>query len=141
MKSETLQVLYIGADGEDLPLTWLVDRATTAAEGLDRLANVQYDAVLVVAPVDQMPIDALIEALLSLRRNVPVVICDRSATLADAVRYTQLGAYDVAGPADDTVAKMQTAAEACQTTPVENVSEPWRQMLVGNSAAMRRTAA
>jgi transcriptional regulator with GAF, ATPase, and Fis domain len=52
----------------------------------------------------------------------------------------QLGAYDVAGPEDDAVAKIQAAAEACRSRPAEMVVEPWREMLVGTSAAIRRTA-
>ena len=71
---------------------------------------------------------------------MPVVVCDRSARLADAVRYMQLGAYDVAGPDDDAVAKIQAAAEACRSRPAEAVGEPWREMLVGTSPAIRRTA-
>jgi transcriptional regulator with GAF, ATPase, and Fis domain len=52
----------------------------------------------------------------------------------------QLGAYDVAGPEDDAVAIIQAAAEVCRSRPAEAVSEPWRQMLVGTSPAIRRTA-
>ena len=56
------------------------------------------------------------------------------------MRYMQLGAYDVAGPEDDAVAKIQAAAEACRSRPAEAVGEPWREMLVGTSPAIRRTA-
>ena len=50
LKPEALRALHIGADRVDLPPDWLVDRAPTAAEGIDRLANVHYD-VAIVAPV------------------------------------------------------------------------------------------
>jgi transcriptional regulator with GAF, ATPase, and Fis domain len=52
----------------------------------------------------------------------------------------QLGAYDVAGPEDDAIAKIQAAAEACRSRPAEAAGEPWREMLVGTSPAIRRTA-
>ena len=143
MKPEVLQALQIGADRVELPPDWQVDYAPTIAEGVDRLANVHYDVAIVVPPVpDFTPgftMENLLDRLLSLRRSVPIVICDRRARLADAVRYMQLGAYDVAGPEDDAIAKIQAAAEACRSRPAEAVGEPWREMLVGTSPAIRRT--
>jgi DNA-binding NtrC family response regulator len=143
LKPEALRALQIGADRVELPSDWQVDRAPTLAEGVDRLANVDYDVAIVVPPVpDFTPdftLEDLLDRLLSLRRSVPVVICDRRARLTDAVRYMQLGAYDVAGPEDDAVAKIQAAADACRSRPTE-AAEPWREMLVGTSPAIRRTA-
>ncbi len=148
MKPEALRALYIGADPVDLPPDWLVDRCPTAAEGIDRLANVNYDVAIVAAPLIDSGVDGgadsgiddLLERLLSVRRSVPIVVCDPAASLADAVRYMQLGAYDVVGPDDDATAKIQAAAGACLGRPAEDGSEPWRQMLVGISPAMRRIA-
>jgi DNA-binding NtrC family response regulator len=137
VKLEALQALQVGADCVDLPTEWLVDRAPTSAEALDRLAHADYD----VAIVSAIPgIDDLVESLLALHRAVPVVVCDPHARLADAVRYMQLGAYDVAGSDDDAIAKIQAAADACRSRPAEAVIEPWREMLVGTSPAIRRTA-
>ena len=137
MKPEALQALQVGAGCVDLPPEWLVDRAPTNAEAVDRLANVDYD----VAIVSTIPeIDDLVESLLALHRAVPVVVCDPNARLADAVRYMQLGAYDVAGSEDDAIAKIQAAADACRSRPMEAASEPWRETLVGTSPAIRRTA-
>jgi DNA-binding NtrC family response regulator len=148
LKPEALRALKIGADRVDLPPDWQVDCASTLAEGMDFLANGQYDVAIVVPPMpdftpDFTPgftIEDVLDRLLSLRRSVPVVICDRRARLADAVRYMQLGVYDVAGPEDDAVAKIQAAADACRSRPPEAVGEPWREMLVGRSCAIRRTA-
>ena len=143
MKPEALRALQIGADRVELPADWQVDYAPTLAEGLDRLADIHYDVAIVVPPVPDFTPDFtmenLLDRLLSLRRSVPIVICDRRARLADAVRYMQLGAYDVAGQEDDTIAKIQAAAEACRSRPAEAVGEPWREMLVGTSPAIRRT--
>jgi DNA-binding NtrC family response regulator len=138
LKPWALRALHIGAGYFDLPPEWLVDRAPTGAEGIDRLAAVDYD-VAVLSASDSV-IEDLLEQILSLRRFVPVVVCDSNARLADAVRYMQLGAYDVAGPEDDPVAKIQAAADACRVRPVEAGSEPWRETLVGTSPAIRRTA-
>ena len=46
LKPEALRALHIGAGGVELPPDWLVDRAATAAEGIDRLANVNYDVAI-----------------------------------------------------------------------------------------------
>ena len=138
LRSEALQALHIGASCVALPPDWIVDRATTDAEGVDRLASITYDVAIV--STDGSAIDDLLELLLSQRRSVPIVVCDHSARLADAVRYMQLGAYDVAGPEDDAVAKIQAAAEACRSRPTEAAGEPWREMLVGTSPAIKRTA-
>jgi len=140
LEPEALKALQIGAGFVDLPPDWRIDRAPTAAEGIDRLTNVDYDVAIVTAPVADFAIEDLLDRLLSLRRSVPIVICDFSARLADAVRYMQLGAYDVAGPEDDAAAKIQAAVEACRSRAAEAVSEPWREMLVGTSPAIRRTA-
>jgi len=123
----------------DLPAEWHVDRAATGAEGIDRLANTHYEVAVIAAPLSDFAIEDLLEHLLLLRRSVPVVIRDDSARLSDAVRYMQLGAYDVAGPEDDAAVKIQAAADACRSKPAEAGSEPWRAMLVGTSPAMRRT--
>ena len=139
LKPEALQALHIGAGCVELPPDWLVDHAPTSAEGADRLASISYDVAIVTPPADSV-IDDLLELLSSLRRSVPVVVCDDGAHLADAVRYMQLGAYDVAGSEDDALAKIQAAAEACRSRPDEAAGEPWREMLVGTSPAIRRTA-
>jgi DNA-binding NtrC family response regulator len=140
LKPEALRALHIGAGGVELPPDWLVDRAAAAAEGIDRLANVNYDVAILSPPASDDAVEDVLEGLLSLRRSVPVVVCNATASLADAVHYMHLGAYDVAGPDDDAVAKIQAAAEACRSRPAEVVGEPWREMLVGMSPAIRRTA-
>jgi DNA-binding NtrC family response regulator len=140
VKRGALQALQIGADRVDLPPDWLVDRSPTGSEGIDRLTNVDYDVAIIEAPVPDSAMEDLLEQILSLHRSVPIVICDRRARLADAVRYMQLGAYDVAGAEDDAVAKILAAADACRSRPTETVAEPWRELLVGTSPAIQRTA-
>jgi DNA-binding NtrC family response regulator len=140
LELEALKALQIGAGFVDLPPDWVVDRTPTAAEGVDRLTNVHYDVAILTPPISDFAIEDLLDRLLSLRRCVPIVICDASAGLADAVRYMQLGAHDVAGPEDDAAAKIEVAAEACRSRAAEAISEPWREMLVGTSPAIRRTA-
>src|SRR5260370_38968125 len=96
VKREALQVLRIGAGSVELPPDWMVDDAATGAEGVDRLANVDYDVAIVAAPVpdfaNEFTVEDLLERLLALRRSVPVVVYDHSARMAGAVRYMQIGA-------------------------------------------------
>src|SRR5579864_5345552 len=140
VKPVALRALQIGAGAVDLPPDWLIDHAPAGAEAIDRLANADYDVAIVAAPVPEVEIEDLLGRLLSLRRSVPIVICDGSARLADAVRYMQSGAYEVVGPEDDAAARIRAAAEACRSRPEQAVTEPWREFLVGNSPAIQRTA-
>jgi DNA-binding NtrC family response regulator len=143
LKPWALRALQIGAGGVDLPPEWLVDRAPTGPEAIDRLATVDYDVAIVSVSESEIAgavIDDLLEQLLSSRRSMPVVVRDAHARLPDAVRYMQLGAYDVAGPGDAVVAKIEAAAEACRSRRAEAGGEPWRDTLVGTSPAIRRTA-
>ena len=134
-----LQALFIGTSRVDFPRDWLIDQAETGAEGIARLASGSYDVVLLAAPVPDATVPDLLDRLLSTGRSVPVVVCDPGAQVADAVRYMQCGAYDVAGPGDDPIEKMQVAAEACGRKSAPDINEPWRQLLIGTSPAMQRT--
>jgi two-component system response regulator HydG len=132
LAAHDFHVLRIGTRPIDLPADWLVDNAESIAEGLHRLASCSYDAAVVAAPLEG--IDGLLE-----QRATPVVVCDPSASTADVVRYMRLGAFDVIDRADDAPAKIEAAADACRQ-PSVSTNEPWRDLLVGSSAAMRRTA-
>jgi DNA-binding NtrC family response regulator len=133
LQSRAIQALLIGAGG------WLVDRAANGSDGIQRLAAIGYDAVLVTAPVPGFAVADLLEQLRALHPSAPLVVCDPGAQVADAVRYMQFGAYDVAGPGEDPVAKIMAAAEACRRRSLTPAGEPWRETLIGNSLSMRRT--
>ena len=62
LQSRAIQVLLIGPD-----------RTATGSEGIDRLANGNYDVVLVTAPVCDFAVTDLLEQLLSLRRSVAMI--------------------------------------------------------------------
>jgi len=139
----TIRALFIGTNRVDFPVDfprdWLVDHAGTGEEGIARLTNGRYDAVLLAALLPDSAASDLLDRLLSIGRSVPVVIYDPSAQMADAVRYMQCGAYDVAGPGDDPIAKIHVAAESCRRESAPDASEPWREILIGTSPAMQRT--
>jgi len=139
LQLRAIQALFIGAKHIDSQKDWLVDYAGTGSEGIALLAKGSYDVVLLAAPTPDATVPDLLDRLLSLDRSVPIVACDPSAQVADAVRYMQCGAYDVAGPGDDPIAKLQIAAEACGRKSVSDKSEPWRELLIGTSPAMQRT--
>ena len=138
MKPGALRALQIGGGHLNLPPDWLVDRVPNSREAIDRLANLPYDVAIVSAPVDDLTMEDLLEQLLSLGRSVPIVVCDPRTRVSDAVRYMQIGAFDVAGPDDDAAVKIAAAAEASRPRTAAIESEPWRRMLVGTSPAMRR---
>ena len=138
LQFRAIQALFIGTRRIDGPADWLVDHAPSGSEGIARLANSSYDAVLLTAPVEDLEVVDLLDRLLSLGRSVPIVIYDPQAHARDAVRYMQCGACDVAGPGDDPVAKIRGAAEACGRKITPNASEPWREILIGTSPATQR---
>jgi DNA-binding NtrC family response regulator len=141
LQQRAFRALQIGAGSSaELATDWLVDRTRSAMEGVDRLANVDYDVVTILAPLEDAAVEDLLDRLLSLRRSVPIVICDGSARVSDAVGYMQRGAYDIAGPEDNAVQKIEAAAEACRRQSAASASEPWREILIGNSPDMRRIA-
>ncbi|HEY2845709.1 MAG TPA: sigma-54 dependent transcriptional regulator [Bryobacteraceae bacterium] len=138
MATHDFDVLRIGMDGIEFPANWLVDTADCAAEGTHKLASFRYDAVIVIPPLE----DAAVAELLR-QRSAPTVIFDPAATTADVVRYMRLGAFDVVDRKDDAVARIEAAADACrQPARASDLDpdEPWRDLLVGSSPAMRRTA-
>lgn len=138
LQLRAIRALFVGADRVDSPADWLVDHAATGSEGIARLINSPYDAVLLTAPVEDLAAADLLDRLLSIGRSAPIVIYDPQAEVSDAVRYMQCGAYDVAGPGDDPIAKIEVAAEACRRKFDPDTPEPWRATLIGTSPAMQR---
>jgi len=138
LQLRAIRALFVGADRVDSPADWLVDHAATGSEGIARLINSPYDAVLLTAPVEDLAAADLLDRLLSIGRSAPIVIYDPQAEVSDAVRYMQCGAYDVAGPGDDPIAKIEVAAEACGRKFDPDTPEPWRATLIGTSPAMQR---
>jgi DNA-binding NtrC family response regulator len=134
LAAHDFQVLRIGADSIDFPAGWRVDTAENAAEGIYKLASFSYEAAVVVPPLE----DDAIEELLA-QRTTPVVVHDRAADIAAVVRYMRLGAFDVVDREDHVAARIEAAADACRRPPATSPDEPWRDLLVGTSAAMRRT--
>ncbi len=134
LAAHAFHVLRIGAGGINFPAAWRVDTADTVAEGIHKLASSSYDAAVVVPPLE----GAAIEQLLA-QRSAPVVVHDRAAETADVVRYMRLGAFDVVDREDLVATRIEAAADACRLPPATSPDEPWRNLLVGTSAAMRRT--
>ena len=132
MADHDFRILRVGAGSIELPAGWLVDTAETVAEGIHKLASLSYDAALIAAPADE------VEELLE-QRATPVVVYDPAAGVKDVVRYMRLGAFDVVDREADAAAKIEAATDACRL-PASGSAEPWLDMLVGSSAALRRTA-
>ena len=62
-------------------------------EALERLKGARFDAVTIHLPLEQWDAEDLLEQIHRAQASVPVVICDPAGALADAVRFTKLGAF------------------------------------------------
>jgi DNA-binding NtrC family response regulator len=110
-----------------------------SAHALHQLSESEFDVAVIVAPLPDCTAEELLEQLVA--TGIPVIVRDSGATVSDAVRYMRLGAHDVAGLDADLTELIESACEVRSgSRRAEDESEPWREMLVGSSHAMRRTA-
>ena len=114
-------------------------------EALERLKGARFDAVTIHLPLEQWDAEDLLEQIHRTQASVPVVICDPAGTLADAVRFTKLGAFyfTKAEDPDEFKQVVQWASEYSRSRDLAALgdavsSEPWRSFLVGESRAMQQ---
>jgi DNA-binding NtrC family response regulator len=110
------------------------------------LARQDMDCVLVEGPIPDGDRMAMLEALRDIDGFLPIVFYDLDMTAAEAVRLHRSGAFNCLGQRDslETLRScLEQAAEErrCQSRKRFSAArEPWREMLVGESAAMQRVA-
>ena len=116
----------------------------SAADAIEQLKSSSVDAVVIEDPclgsAHDLTIEELLEELVEINRNVPIVVCDQAASVADIVRYIRLGAHDVVSAGSDAAAIIEAAAEFHRSQrAADSSNEPWRKHLVGSSRAIMRT--
>ena len=116
----------------------------SAAGAIEQLRTSSADAVVIEDPClgseHDCTIEELLEELVQINRNVPIVICDEAASVSDAVRYIRLGAHDVVAAGSDGASIIEAAAEFHRSQrAADSSNEPWRKHLVGSSRAIMRT--
>jgi DNA-binding NtrC family response regulator len=127
------------------PAAFAVTMAHTHEEALGHAAASEFDVVLIaVSPADASP-DLLIEDILRTRAQAPIVIHAPQATLADAVRWTKLGAHQVLQDEDDLFYALRTACSSRQlfnlAASVAGPKAPaWRSLMIGRSQKMHHMA-
>jgi DNA-binding NtrC family response regulator len=110
------------------------------------LARQDMDCVLVEGPVRDTDRVSMLDAFREIDAFMPVVFFDPEMTAAEAVRLHRSGAYHCVGYRDslDSLRNcLEQAAEErrCQSRRRFSAPlEPWREFLVGESAAMQRVA-
>ena len=110
-----------------------------SAGALDQLIGSEFDVAVIYAPLPDCTVEDMLEHLAP--SGIPIIVRDCGATMSDAVRYVRLGAHDVAGGDADLTELVEAACEVRGGwRRVDDGDEPWRDLLVGSSAAMRRTA-
>lgn len=110
------------------------------------LARQDVDCALVEGPVPDGDRMLMLEALRDIDGFMPVVFYDSEMTAAEAVRLHRSGAYHCLGDRDGLEALRECLVQAveerrCQSRRRFSIArEPWRDILVGESAAMQRVA-
>jgi DNA-binding NtrC family response regulator len=114
-------------------------------EALDRLKGTSFDGVTIHLPLELWDAEDLLEQIHRTQALVPVIICDPAGTLADAVRFTKLGAFyfTKAEDPDEFKQVLQWASEYSRSRDLAALgqavsNEPWRKFLVGESRAMQQ---
>ena len=114
-------------------------------EALERLKGTKFDAVTVHLPLERWDAEDLLEQIHRTQALVPVIICDPDGTLADAVRFTKLGAFCFTKGEDPEEFKqvLQWASEYSRSRDLAILgqavsNEAWRKFLVGESRAMQQ---
>jgi len=117
----------------------------SAWEALDRLNGAKFDAVTIHLPLEQWNAEDLLEQIHRTQASIPVIVCDPEGTVADAVRFTKLGAFSFTRAEDSGEFRqiLEWAAEQCHSRDLATLGqalsgEPWRQFLVGESRAMQQ---
>jgi DNA-binding NtrC family response regulator len=116
----------------------------SVAEAVEQLKASSVDVVVIHDPhlgngLD-WAIEEMLDALAQTAPGIPIIVCDESATVADAVRYIRLGAHDVASAGENATAIIEAAVEFRRSQRAADSSgESWRKHIVGSSRAIMRT--
>jgi len=145
-----MKLVYISG-GDTIPPAWLealnghdVDDILPC-QGVDQLRGSACDAVVVSLPLDGLSAEDLLEQIQRVHAGLPVIIHDPEGTPSDAVRLIKLGAFHflTGDNVEEFRQVIEWAAEygrsrglAVRSTAM--ASEPWRELLVGESLAMQQ---
>jgi DNA-binding NtrC family response regulator len=116
----------------------------STAGAIERLITSSVDTIVIEDPCvgssHGSTIEEFLEKVVQIDRNIPVVICDQAASVADAVRYMRLGAHDVVSAGSDATAIIEGAVEFRRSQRAADSSkEAWRKHIIGSSRAIMRT--
>jgi len=115
---------------------------------LDALGHSCYDVVLSDFPMPEWTPAEWLEEVQRVNPILPVLIRDAQPSYGEAVRLTKLGAYQYLGDPLEPEQLLGLLEEAVQwhrrrellRGPGAQAQEPWRQLLIGESRAIRQVA-
>jgi len=119
---------------------------TALADAHAILTRQDVDCVLVEGAVFDGDRMLVLDALREMDGLLPVVFYDHDMTAAEAVRLHRSGAFNCVGQRDGVETLRGCLEQAVEERRCQSrrrfsaVREPWREMLVGESAAMQRVA-
>ena len=121
-----------------------VIRVSTLGEARQKIESESLDCVLVAGQTEELSSVELLEGLQGCNPTLPVIFWSDDMLATDAVRLIRAGAAHCVGYRDSLESlreSLWTAAEEKRRQDKErkqraNRAEPWRELLVGHSAAM-----
>ncbi len=116
----------------------------SAAAAFEHLKTSSVNVVVIEAfcrgAAHDCTVEDLLEELQQINRDIPIVIRNEDASVADAVRYIRLGAHDVIPAGADADAIIDAAGEFRRSQRAADPgNELWRKHIVGTSRAIMRT--
>ena len=123
-------------------------RVDDISAALEQIKTNRFSAVFVSGSAAAGSLEEVLEEIQRINCGIPVVIQGGGITMPDAVRLARLGAYQCFGGEFDLDRLMAVLDDALDAGPGlaaaagsgQAAVEPWRQFLVGDSAAMRKVA-
>ena len=141
-----LRVLWVGSRAEKVELPDMISESTDDPwAALDLVARTPPDAVVCESELPGLGVERFLEEVRRMKPGIPVLIRvdllgDAQSLMALASRLTRLGAFSLL-PSSAGVAELQrelTRAMAGRAVAEGANEEPWRKLLVGESAAIDR---
>jgi DNA-binding NtrC family response regulator len=120
----------------------------TPAEAFGHLSCTAFDVILLGVPFEGWRTEQLMEEIFRRSPGTPLLIHDLQGSVPDAVRLTKLGAFQyLTGPVDAErlLSQIESASKLRPSISLMRLADnaqqgPWRGMVIGESAAMRRVA-
>ncbi len=132
---------------EPLPPGLGISQVTDLSEAANAIRSGEADCVLISAQPEERDRSTILDTLLGIDSQVPIIFWDRDLSAREAIALVREGAFTCHGDRDGWRLVLESIEQACeekerrqQARGGQETVEPWRRKLVGNSPAMEDVA-